>query len=173
MLVHWAENLENIYNEKVRQEKWDRHYLNLAREISRASKDPSTKVGAVIVTDNQIVGTGYNGFARGVIDLDERYLDREMKYKYIVHAEVNACLFAGHRARNGSIYIWPTIGFPPTCNECAKVVIQSGIKRVVGFELSPEDKSLHKLNADKWRRAAEISEQMYHEAGVKLVEVPV
>jgi dCMP deaminase len=156
------------------QVKWDRRFLYLAKEISMWSKDPSTRVGALI-TDSvgRMVGSGYNGFPRGVVDLDERYLDRETKYKFIVHAEVNACLLAGDQAKGCSIYVYPTIGFPPTCNECAKVVIQSGIKRVVGFSLSPEDKSLHKLNADKWRRAAEISEQMYKEAGVKLVEVPV
>ena len=72
------------------QVKWDRRYLHLAQEVSRWSKDPSTKVGAVIVNSlGQVVGTGYNGFPRGVSDTDERYLDRDVKYKMICHAEQN------------------------------------------------------------------------------------
>lgn len=149
--------------------KWDRRFLLLAREISSYSKDPSTKVGAVVVNSlGQVVGSGYNGFPRGVSDDPLRYLDREVKYKFIVHAELNALLMAGKEARGCTLYVWPTLGFPPTCNECAKAVIQSGIQRVVGFARSFEDIR----NRDKWLEAALVSEQMYQEADVELVEVP-
>ena len=77
-------------------DKWDRRYLGLAREVSCWSKDPSTKIGAVIA-DNQgrVVALGYNGFARNIEDADEKLNLRELKYEMVVHAEVNAVLIAG------------------------------------------------------------------------------
>src|ERR1700722_2700699 len=89
--------------------KWDIRFLELAKHISNWSKDPSTKVGAVLVNDlKQVVGMGYNGFARGVQDTDERLNDRETKYKLVVHAEVNAIIQAGHAARNSTLYVYPS-----------------------------------------------------------------
>ena len=70
--------------------KWDLRYLKLAEEVSSWSKDPSSKIGAIAVGNKgQVLAQGYNGFPRGVIDKPEYYLDRETKYKYVVHAEMN------------------------------------------------------------------------------------
>ena len=70
--------------------KWDGRYLALAEQVASWSKDPSTQVGAIAVNPlGNVVAQGYNGFPRGIADSDERYNDREKKYKYIVHAETN------------------------------------------------------------------------------------
>ena len=72
-------------------EKWDKRYLELARHISEWSKDPSTKIGAIAIGDHgQVLSQGYNGFPRGINDDTFRLTVREVKYKYIVHAEMNA-----------------------------------------------------------------------------------
>ena len=84
-----------LWDNKARQEKWDRRYLDIAKSVSQWSKDPSTKVGAVLVRDNRIVSVGYNGFPEGVDDSEERYNNRELKYDLVVHAEVNAIISAG------------------------------------------------------------------------------
>jgi dCMP deaminase len=111
--------------------KWDKRFINLAREISTWSKDPSTQVGAVIVNDERrILATGYNGFPRGITDNDWRYQDREQKYKFVVHAEMNAiynATYNGISLNNSTLYVWGL----PVCSECAKGVIQVGIKRIV------------------------------------------
>ena len=70
--------------------KWDRRYLDLAAEVSKWSKDPSSKIGAVAVgSKGQVLSQGYNGFPRGIVDGGVRLNEREIKYKYIVHAEMN------------------------------------------------------------------------------------
>ena len=148
--------------------KWHRRYLNLAKEVSTFSKDPSTKVGAVVVNDlGQIVGTGYNGFPRGVEDTEDRYNDRETKYKFVVHAEVNAVLLAGDKARGSTLYVYPAFGSPPVCSECCKVLIQADIKRIVGFTAEQNEKT------KRWEESIGISRIMCAEAGIELVEVPV
>jgi dCMP deaminase len=77
------------------QDWWDAYFIGIAREVSTASKDPSTKVGAVIVRpDWTVAAMGYNGFPRGIADTPERLNDRETKYALVTHAEVNAILTA-------------------------------------------------------------------------------
>src|SRR5436305_279131 len=85
-------------------DKWDLRYLEIARQVSCWSKDPSTKVGAVI-SDNQgrVVALGYNGFARNVEDAVDKLSDRAVKYEMVVHAEVNAVLIAGRSTAGGAI----------------------------------------------------------------------
>lgn len=143
-------------------QKWDRRFLRLAEHISTWSKDPSSKVGAVVITDNRlVVGMGYNGFPRGMEDDEARYLDREFKYRHVVHAEVNAIVSAGHQARGATLYIWPTFGFPNICAECCKVAVQAGISRVVG--------SIHIVDptrAARWAETIEASKLMLREAGI-------
>ena len=110
---------------------WDEYFMGVAILSSKRSKDPSTKVGACIVNeDKKIVGIGYNGFPHGCSD-DEFPWDREgdyldCKYPYVVHAEPNAILNSTVSLKNATIYV--TL-FP--CNECAKLIIQSGIKEIV------------------------------------------
>ena len=85
--------------------KWDLRFLEMARNAASWSKDPSTKVGAIIVDDDKrVISVGYNGFPKGVRD-DERLDDRQEKYKIIVHAERNALLFANTNVKNYHIYL--------------------------------------------------------------------
>ena len=84
--------------------KWDRRFLDLAAGMATWSKDMSTQVGAIIVDrDQRIVSSGYNGFPRGVVDSIERYQDRDTKYRMVVHAEINAILFATRDLTGGTI----------------------------------------------------------------------
>lgn len=136
-------------------EWWDRWFLGLAGYVSSASKDPSTKVGALIVDEQRrIVSAGYNGFPQGVED-DERLNDREVKYKIVVHAERNAILFAQRSVKGCILFTTP---FMP-CAACASMVIQSGIKRVVApYSDNP-----------RWIEDFKLTEQLFKEAGVELV----
>lgn len=110
---------------------WDEYFMGVALLASQRSKDPSTQVGACIVNDdNRIMSVGYNGFPRGCSD-DEFPWEREgdkstlTKYPYVCHAELNAILNAGGNSLKGCrIYV---ALFP--CNECAKAIIQCGIKK--------------------------------------------
>jgi dCMP deaminase len=147
--------------------KWDQRFLELAKHVASWSKDPSTQVGAVIVNDEKIVvGMGYNGFARGVDDSEERYNDRPTKYKLVVHAELNAVLAAGDRAKGATIYVWPSFGIPPLCTNCAKAVVQAGIKRVVGY-----DPDVAEDVAARWADEIETSFIMCMEAGVRMFSI--
>ncbi len=141
-------------------DKWDSRFLDLAKHIAQWSLDPSTKVGAVIVRpDHTIASVGYNGFPRGIAD-DNRLKIRETKYQLVVHAEVNAVVNAREPLHGYTLYGGVPTKYSPTCNECAKVVIQSGIKRVVGWELDIED--------NRWNDPHRISRDMYLEAGVRV-----
>ena len=110
-----------------RQEKWDRRFLEMAALVATWSKDPSTKVGAVIVRpDKTVCSVGFNGFPRGVPDAEEWLLDRATKYAYTVHAEINAILTSNEPVRGTTLYTT----FHP-CSGCAPVIVQAGITRVV------------------------------------------
>ena len=109
---------------------WDEYFMGVALLAARRSKDPSTQVGACIVSPEKIIiSTGYNGLPNGC-SYDEYPWGREgeeTKYPYVVHAELNAILNAGGRVLRGAkLYV---ALFP--CNECAKAIIQSGIKEVI------------------------------------------
>ena len=109
---------------------WDEYFMGVAMLAARRSKDPNTLVGACIVSqDNIIISTGYNGLPNGCSD-DEYPWEREgeeTKYPYVVHAELNAILNANGRDLRGSrLYV---ALFP--CNECAKAIIQAGVKEVL------------------------------------------
>ena len=107
----------------------DQHYLARACLVSKRSKDPSTKVGCVIIKDDRQVGDGFNGFPRGIAD-DDRLNDRQEKYELIIHAEMNALLHTGRQDCEGAtLYIWGFAG--PPCRNCTKHIIQAGIRRVV------------------------------------------
>ena len=111
-------------------DKWDIRFLELAKHISGWSKDPSTKVGCVVVgEDREIRSTGFNGFPRGISDDNDRLTDREKKYPLICHAEENAIM---HAARIGVSLKGSTayVTWPP-CSRCARSLIQAGIKEVV------------------------------------------
>jgi dCMP deaminase len=137
---------------------WDHYFIDIAESVAYASKDPSTKVGAVIVRpDRTVASLGYNGFPRGIMDAPERLADRPTKYSLVVHAEPNAILSAREPVRGYDIY---TTLF--TCSDCAKLIIQAGIKRVV----SPI------YDIDRWEKSLALSKRLFDEAGVawELVE---
>lgn len=112
--------------------EWDDYFMSLAVLVSLRSKDPNSKVGAVLVKDNKVIGTGYNGLPSG-IDESKFTWDRDIdskgwlntKYPYVIHAEANALLNSIGDTKGSTIYV--TL---QPCNECAKLLIQAGIKRV-------------------------------------------
>lgn len=139
--------------------KWDKRFLTLAKHVSGWSKDPSTKVGAVITDlDNRIVSMGYNGFPRLVEDSTERQENRDLKLKLIMHAEVNALLFA--RGPVSTCWMYTTL-LP--CAQCAGKIIQSGISRVVTIEAP-------KALQERWSADFELTRVVLKEAGVQVSE---
>ena len=142
-----------------RLSKWDQRYIDLAKQVSTWSKDPSRKIGAVAVgSKGQILAQGYNGFPRGILDSTERYDNREVKYKYVVHAEMNVIYnasFSGVSLDGSSLFVYGL----PVCNECAKGIIQVGITRVLIFtdEIVPAI----------WSDSFELTYEMFKEANVK------
>lgn len=143
------------------QEKWDRRFLGLAEHVSQWSKDPSTKVGAVITTyDHKVVSLGFNGFPQGMGDDPERYNNREEKYSRIVHAEMNAILFAEpSQLINRVLYTYP---FLP-CDRCAVLIAQTQIFRVVSYEPTEELKA-------RWGAALERTRSYFGETTIDFVE---
>ena len=137
---------------------WDAYFMGVALLSGERSKDPNSQVGACIVSeDNKILSIGYNGFPRGCSD-DEIPWDREgefadTKYPYVCHGELNAILnYTGTTLKNSRIYV---ALFP--CNECAKAIIQSGIKEVIYKEDKYADTEVVK-----------ISKKMLKMGGVKI-----
>lgn len=134
---------------------WDKRFYELALHVASWSKDPKTQVGAVVVNEHkQVIGLGFNGFPRGVFDADERYQGRQTKYMFVAHAERNALDNAFTDTRNCTLY---TTLYP--CNECAKGIIQKGIRKVV----SPEP------DYDKPNCNFNITKIMFEEAGIIVV----
>ena len=138
---------------------WDEYFMGIALLAAMRSKDPNTQVGACIVDDNNIIlSSGYNGFPKGCSD-DKFPWDRtgeETKYPFVVHAELNAILNSGGKDLRGArLYV---ALFP--CNECAKAIIQSGIKEVVYLS--------DKYANEKMTLASKL---MLRTAGVKLTQI--
>lgn len=107
---------------------WKETFMNIAQNIALRSKDPNTQVGSLIVNnDNIIIGTGYNGFPRGISD-DHFSWDKPEKYNYVIHAEINAIINSNDfkSIKNSTLY---TTLFP--CKECSKIIIQLGIKNII------------------------------------------
>jgi dCMP deaminase len=113
---------------------WDEYFMGVAQMVSMRSEDPKTKVGCVLVKNNKIIGTGYNGFPKSV-DFFWYGEGIEDKSFYVVHAEANALLNTTVSAEGAVAYV--TL-FP--CNECAKLLIQAGIKKIVYLADTKHDK---------------------------------
>ena len=138
--------------------RWTNYFFRLCQTAATMSKDPSTKVGAVIARpDKTLASVAYNGFPRGCEDGPELYADRDTKYSRIIHAEINAILNTHEPVRGYTLYVWP---FPP-CDRCAATIIQAGIACVVAPPL-PEDA------APRWAEAVARAERMFEEAGVRV-----
>ncbi len=137
--------------------KWDRRFCKLAKFVSKWSKDPSAKVGAVLYSRRGgDITIGYNGFPIGVEDSANRLKDKKRKLEMVVHAEVNAIVAAGLRAQGATLYVWGK----PICARCAGPIIQSGIKRVVA--LSPTSEK------GKWGKSGKVAYKMLTEAGIDI-----
>lgn len=148
-------------------EKWHYRFMDVAKLVSTWSKDSSTKTGAIVVgPDREIRATGYNGFVRGVDDNKPERLERPTKYDFFEHAErnaiYNACL-TGTSLKGCVMYATHA-----PCTDCARAIIQAGIKMVVthAVELRPDIKDT------TWRDKLEYSRQMFDEAGIEYLILP-
>jgi dCMP deaminase len=135
--------------------QWDQRFLDMACLVGGWSKDPSTKTGAVIVdAQKRVVSVGYNGFPAPVAD-DERLQSRELKYEIIVHAEVNALMFAQRAVVGCTLYTSPFM----SCSRCAALIMQAGITRHV----APRN------DAPRWAQSFALAQQLFREAYVAVV----
>ena len=139
------------------QDKWDKRFLDIAKEISTWSKDPSRQIGAIAVRNRKILATGYNGFPKGIEDNKDRLNNREEKYKYVVHAEMNCIYNAaenGISLKDSTMYIRGL----PVCGQCALGIIQAGVSKVV---------ALSSDTPERWKSAVENTGEIFKEAGVE------
>lgn len=141
---------------------WHETWMNIAKEIAKRSKDPSTKVGAVIVKDKKLLSIGYNGAPKKFNDLDipnskkENDVPMNLKNTYMVHAEVNAILnHSGSLSDFKDAVVYVTVS---PCYECAKVLSQVGIKEVI------YDEEYHK--SELWKPSKYILEK----CGIKVTK---
>ena len=137
---------------------WHARYLRLADQVAAWSKDPSSKIGAVAVGDKgQVLSQGFNGFPRGIRDTAKRLTDRDTKYRFIVHAEMNCiynATYNGVSLDNSTLYVSGL----PVCQECAKGIVQVGIKHVVMWD---------RVYPEKWLESFTNSKELFDEAKVK------
>ena len=142
--------------------QWHERYLRLADEVATWSKDPSSQIGAVAVGDKgQVLSQGFNGFPRGIRDTKRRLEDRETKYRFMVHAEMNCiynATYNGVSLDNSTLYVSGL----PVCQECAKGVVQVGVKHVVMWD---------KDYPEKWMESFYNSKELFKEASVKVTFV--
>ena len=142
-------------------DKWDLRFYKLAQHIATWSKDPSTQVGAVIVSpDKRIISTGYNGMPSDIDDEVDSRWNRPEKYMWVEHAERNACYQAakhGISVKNCFMYVTT---FP--CADCARAIIQSGIKKLI---------TPHHTDYPQWIESWKIAEEMLIEAKVSITAI--
>ena len=148
-------------------DKWNYRFLELAELIATWSKDPSTKTGAVVVgPGKEIRATGYNGLVRGVNDNISERMERPTKYDFFEHAErnaiYNACL-TGTSLRDCTIFCTLT-----PCTDCARAIIQAGIKEVITYEYKTDAND----PKNTWRDKLNYSAEMFAEAGVTYIALP-
>tara|TARA_R100000406_G_scaffold81617_1_gene63446 strand:- start:104 stop:580 length:477 start_codon:yes stop_codon:yes gene_type:complete len=148
--------MTSIAESIIKQSKWDVRFMRMAHEVASWSKDPSTKVGCVLVKDRKIISMGYNGFPRLIEDDLNRLIDREVKYEMTVHAEQNAVITAAlHGISTAGATAYVT--FHP-CSRCAAVLINAGINTVVI--------SAHDIAPDRWLDNFRLAAQLLNEAGI-------
>lgn len=146
-----------------REMQWLKYFMTLAKNVSEMSKDPSHKIGAVIVDQNKrIVSTGFNGFAKNIVDSDERLNDKDIKRKLTLHAEENAVSFAKRDLTGCDIYVY---GYPP-CTHCTSLLIQSGIKCIYYYNPT------HKVS-EHWKDDFELAETIANEVNIPYLELDI
>lgn len=134
--------------------------LDMAHHVSKLSKDPSTRVGAVIFdAKRRLVSAGYNGFARGVADTADRLHDRDKKLRLTIHAEKNAILFATAPLDGCTLVVTH-----PCCAQCAAQVIQAGIKHVLWKRPTIDF-------VQRWADDLALTRAQFAEAGVEVIEL--
>lgn len=138
--------------------KWEMRFLEMAKLVAGWSKDPSTKVGAVLVSDRSVLGLGYNGFPAGCRDDEEIYNDRPEKYRRVVHAEVNALLNAQGKTGRDGLHLFSTLC---PCSACAAMMINYGVRNVYFPEPSDDEVS-------RWGESFKSSMAMFREADVRV-----
>lgn len=155
-------------NKIEKYNNWDDFFIAMCLVISKKSKDRSTKLGCVIVGENnEVLSIGYNGFPRGVDDNKEEYHDRPTKYFVTEHAERNAIYNAarqGIKLEGSTLYL----PFEPTpCSDCSRGVIQSGIKKIIGTNIRFTGKG------KQWEDSLNFANEMLDQAGIirKSIEV--
>jgi dCMP deaminase len=145
---------------------WEQYFMTMAYLVAMKSKDPRTKVGAVIVgSNNEIRSTGFNGLPRLVNDDASRYQDREYKDLTLNHAEENAilnCVLSGVSVVGCTLY---TPWFP--CSRCAKAIIQVGIKKVV-YDVNFPANHIRGDSGSRWPRRIELAQELFSEANVEI-----
>lgn len=144
------------------RQTFDQWALGIAEQTAQRSKDPSTKCGAVIFReDKSVCSVGYNGFPRAMEDKDEWYADRTEKYDRVIHAEMNALLAANESLKGMTLYV-----SGPTCKDCAKHVIASGITTVCW------PAAADKLFRERWGSSIDRAMELYKDCNinVKIVE---
>lgn len=160
----------NITNRN--QEIWDKHFLDLCLQRAHMSKDPSTRVGSIIISpERDLLGSGYNGFPRQIKDTPERLNDRDTKLKLVIHAEMNALLSAaklGIKVQCSTMYIAATdksgeIWGGPPCTRCLVHVIQAGVIEIVTYKF--------KTIPSRWMDDLLYSKELIIEAGISYREV--
>jgi dCMP deaminase len=165
--------LEDLIKEQDRQAKvieeagglidspmdFDEMFMRQVYLVAAKSKDPRTKIGAILVKDGDIISVGFNGFPRGVLDLKTRYEDRETKYSFVKHAESNSCLNAARKGISTSGGILYTQGVP--CRECAKDIIQCEISEVVCHKQWP-----NLTHSEAWVKSIDLTKTLFSETGI-------
>ena len=142
-------------------DKWDKRFLTLADHVAQWSRDPSTKVGAVIVgASKRQVCFGFNGFPPGIADTDARLNDRETKYRLVMHAERNALDNCHFDTRGATLFVTRC-----PCSECTKSIISKGITRVV-FQPHPDFDQ-------RWESELKWTRTMLMEVGVPLLPLEI
>lgn len=145
------------------QAEWDQRFLKRAKDVSEWSKDPSTQVGAVIVSpDRKKIYTGYNGFPGKMEDRPEWYSDRTEKYERVIHGEMNALILAGANVEGYTLYTWPFM----SCHRCFVHMAQAGIVRFVSPKLTEEA-------AMRWGTALDRTRQYAREMQLSVEEIDV
>lgn len=159
-------SIDALNAEIAREEKWDRRWLNMVKEVLSWSQDRSTKCGCVIVSpDNAVLAVGYNGLPRGIEYTEERH-ERPEKYYWFEHSERNAIYNA---ARTGTSLVGATayVSGPP-CHDCARGLCQVGIRRVV---IPKYHNFLDKAKDARWGESCNRAQQMMELAGVSYEEL--
>ena len=134
-----------------KQREWDEYFIKIAETVALKSKDPSSKMGCVIVdSKKRVVSLGYNGMLQGADESKMTLSERPMKYYFAIHSEMNAILFAHQDLAGCTLY-----NRVATCENCLKYCLQAGIKRFVYKELrvhshsSDPKKSMTNIETDE------------------------